>query len=85
MGDTPRQAQFMVRAALHSGYFLRRQYVAFTGHGHGLAMTRFLANLAAREHAKALPHPRLGHLWHLCARLVHAAIDQADNRHRRPA
>lgn len=43
------------------------------------------SDLAAREHAKPLPHPRLGHLWHLCAKPVYAAIDQAYNRHRRPA
>ena len=32
LGYTPRQAQFLVLVALHGGYFLRRQYVAFTGH-----------------------------------------------------
>jgi len=29
LGLTPRQTRFLVTAALHSGYCLRRQYLAF--------------------------------------------------------
>jgi hypothetical protein len=31
LGYTEREAAFLVLAALHSGYFLRRQYLTFTG------------------------------------------------------
>ena len=40
-GYTTRQAQFLALVALHGGYFLRRQFVAFTGRTHGLATVRF--------------------------------------------
>ena len=35
LGFTPRQTRFLVTAALHSGYCLRRQYQAFAGLSHG--------------------------------------------------
>jgi hypothetical protein len=40
LGFTPRQTRFLVTAALHSGYCLRRQYLAFLdiglGHAHAV-------------------------------------------------
>jgi hypothetical protein len=85
LGYTPRQAQFLVLVALHGGYFLRRQYVAFTATPHGQAAVRFLAHATAREHVRALPYGRHGHVFHLYARPLYAAIGQEDNRNRRPA
>jgi hypothetical protein len=82
---TARQSQFLLRVALHSGYFLRRQYVGFIGRGHGLATTRFLAGTVSRGHVQIVPARRHGHLFHLFARPVYAALDQEDNRHRRQA
>jgi hypothetical protein len=60
LGYTARQAQFLVRVALHGGYFLRRQYVTFTGTAHGQATVRFLARCVAREHVRVLPYGRDG-------------------------
>ena len=85
LGYTARQAQFLVRVALHGGYFLRRQYVAFTGTRHGQATVRFLARCVAREHVRVLPYGRDGHVFHLSARPLYAAIGEEDNRNRRPA
>ncbi|HET9387213.1 MAG TPA: hypothetical protein VFO67_18910 [Gemmatimonadales bacterium] len=85
LGYTPRQAQFVVLVALHGGYFLRRQYVAFTGTPHGQAAVRFLAQAVAREHVRVLPYGRHGHVYHLYARPLYAAIGEEDNRNRRPA
>ncbi len=85
LGYTPRQAQFLVLVALHGGYFLRRQYVAFTGTPHGQAAVRFLAQCVAREHVRVLPYGRQGHVFHLYARPLYAAIGEEDNRNRRPA
>jgi hypothetical protein len=33
LGYTPREDRFLTIAALHSGYFLRRQFTAFAGVG----------------------------------------------------
>jgi hypothetical protein len=85
LGYTARQAQFLVRVALHGGYFLRRQYVTFTGTAHGQATVRFLARCVACEHIRVLPYGRHGHVFHLCARPLYAAIGEEDNRNRRPA
>ena len=84
-GYTARQAHFLTLVALHGGYFLRRQYVQFTGAGHGLAAVRFLAKAAAHDHIRQLPHGRHGAMFHLCARPVYAAMGQEHNRNRRPA
>ena len=84
-GYTPRQAHFLTLVALHGGYFLRRQYVQFTGGGHGLAAVRFLAKAAAHDHIRQLPYGRHGAMFHLCARPVYAALGQEHNRNRRPA
>jgi hypothetical protein len=84
-GYTARQAHFLTLVALHGGYFLRRQYVQFTGGGHGLAAVRFLAKAAAHDHIRQLPCGRHGAMFHLYARPVYAALGQEHNRNRRPA
>ena len=85
LGYTPRQAQFLVLIALHGGYFLRRQYVTFTGTPHGQATVRFLTHAVSREHVRVLPYGRQGHVFHLYARPLYAAMGEEDNRNRRPA
>lgn len=85
LGYTPRQARFLVLVALHGGHFLRRQYVAFTGRAHGQATVRFIGGVTAREHVRVLPYGRHGHIFHLCARPIYAAIGQEHNRNRRRA
>src|SRR6185369_6982833 len=83
-GYTPRQAAFLALVARHGGYFLRRQYVAFTGHPHGLATVRFLRQLVARNHARPVP-VCAGHAFHLYARPLYAALADEHNRNRRAA
>src|SRR5690349_4621481 len=85
LGYTARQAQFLVLVALHGGHFLRRHYVAFPGRGHGLAAVRFLAQCVARDHVRVWPYGRHGHVFHLFARPLYAAIGEEDNRNRRSA
>lgn len=84
-GYTPRQAHFLTLVALHGGYFLRRQYVQFTGAGHGLAAVRFLAKARAHDHIRELPYGRHGAMFHLYSRQVYATLGQEHNRNRRPA
>lgn len=45
LGFTPRQTRFLVTAALHSGYCLRRQYLAFAGVRYGKNVCDFLEAL----------------------------------------
>jgi hypothetical protein len=84
-GYTARQAQFLALVAVHGGYFLRRQFVAFTGRAHGLAAVRFVNAAVRRSHVRVLPYGRQGSVFHLCARPLYAALGQEHNRNRRAA
>ena len=83
LGYTPRQAAFLAVVAVHSGYFLRRQYLAFTGRAHGAATTEFLHTLVARRHAVVSPYDPHTQVYHLTARGLYGAIEQEHNRNRR--
>ena len=83
-GYTTRQAAFLALVARHGGYFLRRQYVAFTGHSHGMATVRFLRHLIERHHARTVTTPD-GAVFHLCARPLYATLGEEHNRNRRAA
>ena len=52
LGFTPRQTRFLVTAALHSGYCLRRQYLAFAGVRYGKNVRDFLEALVRRQLAQ---------------------------------
>ena len=84
-GYTTRQAQFLAMVAMHGGYFLRRQFVAFTGRAHGLAAVRFLERAVTRGDVRSRPYGRQGRVFHLCARPLYAALGQEHNRNRREA
>ena len=82
---TERQARFVVTAALHGGYFLRRQYLRFTGRAHGKNVVEFLDGLVARKLATRIPvRADRGHVFHLHAKPIYAALGEPDNRNRRP-
>jgi hypothetical protein len=82
-GYTPRQARFLTLAALHSGYFMRRQYVAFTGGAHGVAAVGFIRRVLERGHAAVIEAPVVGRLYHLGSKPLYAALGEVDNRNRR--
>jgi hypothetical protein len=83
---TPRQTRFIAQVAVHSGYCLRRQYLAFAGLRYGKNVREFLDGLVDRGLATRFAYRRdRGHLYHLCARSIYRAIDQEENRNRRHA
>jgi hypothetical protein len=84
LGFTPRQTRFLVTAALHSGYCLRRQYLAFAGVRYGKNVRDFLEALVRRQLAQRfLYQPNRGHIYHLHAKGLYRALAQRDNRNRR--
>ena len=84
LGFTPRQTRFLVTAALHGGYCLRRQYQAFAGLSHGQQVNDFFEALVRRELARPFRYqPNRGHVYHLHAKSLYRALAQRDNRNRR--
>lgn len=85
-GFTSRQARFLVDVLIHSGVFVERQYCRFASISHGQKTTDFLHRLVERGHARpiATGAPHRGRLFHLHHKPLYAAIEQADNRHRKP-
>ena len=84
LGFTPRQTRFLVTAALHGGYCLRRQYLAFAGVRYGKNVRDFMDALIERKLAQPLVYqPNRGHVYHLHATSLYRALEQRDNRNRR--
>src|SRR5207302_5323890 len=83
-GFTPRQARFLVTVALHGGYCLRRQYLAFAGLRYGKNVRDFLDGLVSQQLAQRFVYQaNRGHLYHLHAKSLYRALEQRDNRNRR--
>jgi len=83
LGYTEREAQFIELAALHSGYFVRRQFTTFINQPRGGIAAAFLQKLLDQRHATAYVCRPQAHLYHLSAKPLYTALGQVDNRHRR--
>lgn len=81
-GYTEREGGFLCLAALHSGYFLRRQFSAYLGREDGGTTAQFVEKALDLEHARVFTYQR-SQLYHLYARPFYEAIGQGDNRNRR--
>jgi hypothetical protein len=82
-GYTKAEAAFLCTAALHSGYFLRRQYAGFISVKDGGSVSQLIERALAAGHVKTSTWLRNIQLYHLCARPFYEALGQGDNRHRR--
>lgn len=83
LGYGAREADFVCRAALHGGYFLRRQYARFLGKSAGGTTAALIDKLLAQGHARGTTFAGSVHVYHLCSRPLYAALGQEDNRNRR--
>ncbi len=79
LGYTEREASFLVTVALHSGYFLMRQFSVTNGK----VSDRLAKKLAFYGHAAVTKCANKTLLFHLQAKAVYRALDQENNRHRR--
>ncbi|PWT96950.1 MAG: hypothetical protein C5B51_32330 [Terriglobia bacterium] len=82
-GYTDREAHFLCLAALHGGYFLRRQYASFLGTQDGGNVTQLVEKVLDLGHAEADTYKANTHIYHLASRRFYAALSQEDNRNRR--
>jgi hypothetical protein len=83
LGYTEREAQFLCLAALHGGYFLRRQYNRFLGRRDGGAASQLIEKALAQGHARAYTYRYNTSVYHLYTRSFYEALGQGENRNRR--
>ncbi|HZU42143.1 MAG TPA: hypothetical protein VE994_05685 [Terriglobales bacterium] len=83
IGYVQREASFLYLVAVHSGYFLRRQYHYFTQREGGRMATRFLRKAHRHRHIQVIECGQRRHIYHLTAKPVYAALGLAGSQHRR--
>lgn len=82
-GYTEREAAFLYLAALHSGYFLRRQYLRFIERGRGALAAQFLHRAFALGHIQSIACGQARFVYHLTSTEVYAAAGLGASHHRR--
>jgi len=84
LGFTERQARFLITAALHSGYCVRRQYASWAGIAQGRVTGEFFDKLVARRLAtRTVARRDRGWVYHLSSPALYAALGEPHNRNRR--
>jgi hypothetical protein len=82
-GYTHRQATFLCTVALHSGYFLRRQYHKFLGQKPGASAERLIQRGLAKGHIRIHGSANRTLIYHLGARSVYEVLADEDNPNQR--
>jgi hypothetical protein len=83
LGYTTTEAQFLYLVAVHSGYFLPRQFLAFSGAKWGKRSTNFLAKLEGHGHVTWREYDRTGGVYHLFSKTLYRYIGKENLRNRR--
>ena len=82
---TRRQAGFLVLVMVHSGVCVRRQYCAYAHIRHGQKVVDFFSSLVTRRAAtRYTAADGRGRIFHVHGRGLYAAIDEPNNRNRKP-
>ena len=76
LGYTEEEARFLYIVATHSGYFVARQFLAFTDAHWGKRTTIFWDKLHAKRHARTECFPKSGTVYHLFSRRLYRQIDR---------
>jgi hypothetical protein len=82
-GYTEQEARFLYIVATHSGYFLARQFLAFTGAHWGKRTTVFWTKLHILRHARIERFPKSGVVYHLFSRRLYRQMERENLRNRR--
>ena len=83
VGYTEREAAFLYLVALHSGYFLRRQYGRFIQRERGAIAAQLLRKAVARGHLQSVACGQARFVYHLTSREMYSAVGLAASQHRR--
>src|SRR5690606_22987602 len=79
LGYTPREAYFLELVAVHSGYFLRRQYSEFLGRKRGGTAAALIRKALQKGHVCAERSCDRTLLYHLRRRAFYERISEPDN------
>ncbi len=83
LGYTEAESRFLYLVATHSGYFVARQFLAFTASHWGKRTTIFWNKLHTKRHARTECFPKGGTVYHLFSRRLYRQIDRENIRNRR--
>src|SRR5438093_11546819 len=83
LGYTEAEARFLYIVATHSGYFVARQFLAFTDAHWRKRTTLFWNKLQTKRHARTECFPKSGTVYHLFSRRLYRQIDRENIRNRR--
>ncbi len=83
IGYLEREASFLYLVAVHSGYFLRRQYYRFAGREGGTLVAQLLKKATQRQHIHVIECGHGWHIYHLTSKPVYEALGRRDSQNRR--
>lgn len=83
IGYLEREASFLYLVAVHSGYFLSRQFCRFVKRECGALATRFLDKGIRLRHIRIIECGRGRHIYHLVSKPVYEALGRPDSQNRR--
>lgn len=82
-GYSEREAAFLYIVAVHSGYFLRRQFNQFVVRERGAIATHFLRRAERLSHVTEIPCAENRIIYHLSGKQVYGMVGQRDSQSRR--
>jgi hypothetical protein len=82
-GYNEQEAHFLYLAAIHSGYFTRRQFLSFTHQTKGCLVHRFTTKLLTQHHAQANQYSHKTYVFKLTSRKIYDLIGKQDLRDHR--
>ena len=83
LGYSDREAAFLYAVAVHSGYFLRRQFCEFVDRERGSISTHFLRKAAGQGLIRAMDVDGRHFVYHLCGKSLYRMLDDPDSQNRR--
>lgn len=83
LGYTEREASFLYLVAVHSGYFLRRQFDFFINRQKGAIAHNFLEKARAAGHIEVIDYGEARHVYHLFSKPMYRLLGIADSQNRR--
>ena len=82
-GYNEEEARFLYLVATHSGYFVARQFLEFTGAHWGKRTTGFWTKLQSLRHVRVERFPKSGVVYHVFSRRLYRQIERENIRNRR--